>query len=45
MSPFTFLIHAHDHVWRDRRVPLRDRIDACQIIWEAAIRTCAERRR
>lgn len=32
------LIHAHDALWIRREIPLRERIAACQILWEAAIR-------
>jgi hypothetical protein len=31
---FVLLIHAHDHIWNDGGFTLRERIAACQAIWD-----------
>jgi hypothetical protein len=42
LSVFAFLVHAHDYVWADRRVGLKDRMAACDLLWRAAIRAARE---
>ncbi len=37
MSAFLILIHAHDYVWARKEIPLRERIDTCDLLWRAAI--------
>jgi hypothetical protein len=43
MSPFWILVHAHDHIWRDKTQPLRLRIQACTVLWEIALGVYDER--
>jgi hypothetical protein len=37
MTPFLILLRAHDAVWADRSVNLRERKAACQMLWDALI--------
>jgi len=36
-SVFIILVHAHDYLWRTKAVELGPRLEACQLIWKAAI--------
>jgi hypothetical protein len=38
ISVFWLLVRARDHIMADRRVSLRDRIDAATILWNLAIK-------
>lgn len=38
MSGVVILLHAHDHVWCDRRIPLQDRIAATDLLAELMVR-------
>ena len=38
MTGFYVLLRAHDRVWTDRTLPLRTRIDACQLMWDIVCR-------
>lgn len=42
MSAFVFLLHAHDRVARDRRIPLRERSAACDLLWRLSIQAARE---
>lgn len=42
MSAWLFLVHARDHIWRDRSIPLEVRAAACDVLWNAAIRAARE---
>jgi hypothetical protein len=35
---WTLLTRAHDRLWRDKTLPLKDRSDACDLLWSAVIR-------
>ena len=36
------LLHAHDHVWRDRQWPWRVRFDVTGMLWSKALSLCKE---
>ena len=38
VSVFCFLLAAHDHVWLTKEVALIPRVEACLLIWQAALK-------
>jgi hypothetical protein len=35
--PWLTLIHAHDHIWKDKTRPLLERLAACEVLFERAL--------
>lgn len=42
IQPFMAILHAHDHVWYDRKRGLLDRLEACQTLVHALCRKVEE---
>lgn len=42
MEGFYILLRANDRVWSDKTIPLRIRIDTCNLVWALAIQICKE---
>jgi hypothetical protein len=38
-TPFTWLLHAHDHLWNDRHWPLYITKEASHVLWLKVIET------
>lgn len=41
MNAFFTLVHAHDHIWLDRKWPLDVRKQACELLWSKALEVLA----